>query len=820
MNVQTKLCLASLLVAVVAGCGGGTAESAADADASATTITVSEPAGRDAEIASAPGAEDPVFTDEPDAAPAGEDAGAQPSGSPSSSARATSTLAGGSASEDFESGFTSMPAGWSINWWGTKPSFTVGPETRSGYTHAGAGAMRLQVGTVAPGSGVNLVLSHAFTRNARYSAQAYLRTDVANGATAELQVRRNAAPYDVVARQQVKLGTSWQKVKLDALYPFADAGSLRFMALTSNAPIYIDDVAIDQVAAAAAVTDAVTIPAAGGSSIEVKALKTMTMDETYTTYAPGLTYNYWGGTQKAVFAASRETAASHVQAGAAAQKWQVVNKYGGSVHLVSKFPFVKGRTYRAVVQLRSDVDTPVQVMMRRDVQPYDNFASKTVTANTEWQKVEIEGTYLGDTDGSLRINIKSASGTIWLDEAVISEIERNDFAPHDSTSAIPETLFGMHVNKLGEHDKWPGMSTRILRLWNTGTTWRNLEPTNNGWNWTSGGGMRLDMYVNYVAKHAPDAQILYTLGQTPQWASSTPTVNGKYGMGASGAPADMDDWRDYVRTLARRYAGKIRYWEIWNEPDYEPHYNGTKKQLVEMTRIAREELLAADPANKIVSPGLTKGQGMAYLDGYLGEGGGNYVDMIGFHWYYWTDPETVGSMMDNLRNLMKTYGVQDKPIWITEGAFWCDSAQTDCTTAVPTLGQSRSVNARAMFTMAVKGVANFNFHVWEATDLVRKLVESDYVTQTDAGKAYAEARTWAYGARIADSFRSDEGVHVVRLNRDGVDSYVLWSTAASVVVNIPVQWNVRIVRTVTRTETALAANRQLSLGVEPVLLSP
>ncbi|BAL94423.1 glycosyl hydrolase [Rubrivivax gelatinosus] len=823
MNVHAKFCFASLLVALVAGCGGGGADSTSDADGqaagAATDAAQSKSAAGQTDIAPDPGSDTAVFTEAPIQVPPGDDEAYTAAASPSTVTASASTQSPGSAAEDFESGFTSLPAGWSINWWGTRPNYTVGPETRSGYTHAGAGALRLQVGTVASNSGLNLVYSRGISKAGSYDAQAYLRTDNANGANVEVQLRRNAAPYDVVARKQLVLGTSWQKVHLSAAYPFPDAGSLRVVSLTANANVYIDDVAISPMASAEAVANAVVLPAAGGSSVEVTPVKTTTMDEAYTTYAPGWTYNYWGP-QKPTFSASRETEPGHVYAGAASQKFQITNKNGGEVQLVSRYAFTKGKTYRAVVYLRSDVATPVQVTMRRDTQPYDNFAAKSVTVDTNWQKVEIEGTYLATSDGSMRIALKNASGTLWVDEAVIAEVKRNDFAPYNASAAIPDTLFGMHVNKLGTHDKWPGMSTRILRLWNTGTTWRDLEPTQDGWNWTTGGGMRMDMYVNYVARNAPGAQILYTLGQTPLWASSTPDVNGQYGMGSSGVPRNMDDWRDYVRTLARRYVGKIRYWEIWNEPDYVPHYNGTPAQMVEMTRIAREELLAADPANKIVSPGLTKGQGMQFLDYFFAAGGGNYVDMVGYHWYYWIDPEMVGPMVDNLRVLMTTYGLQAKPIWMTEGAFYCDTTQTDCSTATPTLEQSRSTNARAMFTMAVKGVANFNFHVWEASDAFRQLVQADFITQTEAGKAYAEARSWAFGARVVDSFRAGSGVYVVRLTRGGVDSFVLWSTVDGETVAIPGAWNVNTVRSITQTESPLPSTRQLRLGLEPVLLKP
>jgi hypothetical protein len=177
--------------------------------------------------------------------------------------------------------------------------------------------------------------------------------------------------------------------------------------------------------------------------------------------------------------------------------------------------------------------------------------------------------------------------------------------------------------------------------------------------------------------------------------------------------------------------------------------------------------------------------------------------------------------MDNVRGVMKAYGVGDKPIWNTEGAFVCNPAVVaNCSTAVPAAEESRGVNARAMFMMADKGVTNFNFHIWEATDNYRKLVEADFVTPTVAAKAFAEARTWLKGARITDAYRTDDKVYVVRLTRGADNFVVLWSTQANTVVTLPAEWTMTRTRSLTGTEAAIPATRQLSLNVEPVLLKP
>lgn len=720
---------------------------------------------------------------------------------------------------NYETAFTKLAPGWSVNWWGSGTvAWAAGRETRAGFTHGGAGAQWFTVQQLPTGGGAHYVYPYGFTRDASYTASVWLRADVPT--VVEVMMRRDVSPWNVVARQRVTIGTAWQQVNLAGSYPYGEAGSLRIIPTEVGRTIYIDDMAITKVSSPTPTPPpgGLNLPAAGTTGTTLKAFSASSMDEAFTRFAPGWYFNSVGGTAIANFLATRETRAGYVYSGASSQKFQVIDKNGALIELISQKAFVKGKTYRATLNMRSDVATPVKVYMRRDEHPWDAFAARSVTLGSTWQKVELEGTYISTVAGSLRVNIENPTGTIWVDDVRIEEVERNEMAPHN-TATLPDTLFGMHVLRLGSHFNWPTVDTRIIRLHNTGTSWRDLEPTNGGWSWTTGAGKRLDMYVDYAARN-PGSQILYTMGVTPQWASSTPGVTGAYGPGSSGAPTNMADWRDYVRTLAQRYKGKIRYWELWNEPDFKNHWTGTNAQLVEMARIAAEELHAADPANRLVGPGFTAGQGMSALDQLLKAGMGAHVDAIGYHFYYTANPENVGAQLDNVRGLMKAHGVDAKPLWITEGAFICDTTTTDCATASPTASQTRSVNARALFMMANRGVANFNFYVWESQDKYRNLIGADFVTPTEAGRAYDEARNWLRGARMVDAFSVNGTVRALRMNR-GTENYViLWSTHDGTVVNLPAAWAVNRSRTLMGAEADLPATRQITIGQEPVLLKP
>ncbi len=716
---------------------------------------------------------------------------------------------------NFDTAFAGLAPGWWVNFWGKgSPSYEAARASGAGLTYAGAGSQRFKLNTVPTGGAAHLVYTYKFVRGTNYTATLYLRSDAATQVA--VQFRRDAPYYELLGEQRVTLGTTWTAIKMTGTWNWNDPGSIRIVPITLRTNIYVDEMSIasNTTTTTPPVTGGLNLLASGPTGTTLANLASSSMDQAYTGRAPGWSVDAWGGATTAGFSTTRETRTGFVYSGAASQRFSITNKNGGEVQIAYGFPFVLGKTYRARLRLRADANVPVQVFMRRDAHPWDAFASRTVTATPTWQTVEIEGAYVGNVSGSLRLALKANAGTVYIDDMLLQEVSGNPMTPH-TTSPIPDTLFGMHVNRLGAHTQWPGLGTRIVRLWNTATTWRELETAQDVWNWT-----RLDQYVDYVTSKGGGAAILYTMGQTPQWASSTPNQEALYGPGASGAPKDMNDWRDYVRTVARRYVGKIRYWQLWNEPDYWMHWTGSMATLAEMARIAREELLAADPTNRLVGPGLTVGEGMRGLEDFLFAGGGAHVDMIGFHWYYGAAPEGIALGITNVRNLMRNYGLQDKPLWNTEGAFACNPAVTDCAKAYPTTAESRSTNARALLTMATKGLGNFSYHVWEGIDNFSALIGPDYVTPNAATGPYAEAVNWLKGASVLDGYAQNGQVYMVKLNRGGEIAYVLWTTTGPTLVNLPAAWAVTRIRSLSATETAVPSNRQITIGTEPVMLRP
>jgi hypothetical protein len=236
--------------------------------------------------------------------------------------------------------------------------------------------------------------------------------------------------------------------------------------------------------------------------------------------------------------------------------------------------------------------------------------------------------------------------------------------------ASPLPFFGQHLFYLPSFQLLPSHAFDGLRLWNSsGTEWRDVEPARGQYDFR-----RMDGFV--AAGGARQLDLLYTLGQTPRWASARPDENGNSGLGAAAEPRDMNDWSDYVRTVVARYRGKIATYEMQNEPripeavaPWSPgFFSGSTASLIEMTRRAHAVLSQLDPGAKLVCPAMDgQEQGVKRLQYFLAHGGGQYCEVIGFHFYLKTQSlAEFQDLLAQVRQVMAQNGQGGKPLWDTE----------------------------------------------------------------------------------------------------------------------------------------------------------
>ena len=131
--------------------------------------------------------------------------------------------------------------------------------------------------------------------------------------------------------------------------------------------------------------------------------------------------------------------------------------------------------------------------------------------------------------------------------------------------------------------------------------WRRIQPEPDRWEWGE-----VDRLVDMHESRGMETQLLLAFGGA-EWTKTPETLRQAIDAGNRQGqwryPPREDAWRNMVRTVAQRYKGRIRLWEVWNEADL-GFFRGTTAQYLDLLRWAHEELKAVDPENVVISTGL------------------------------------------------------------------------------------------------------------------------------------------------------------------------------------------------------------------------
>ena len=233
---------------------------------------------------------------------------------------------------------------------------------------------------------------------------------------------------------------------------------------------------------------------------------------------------------------------------------------------------------------------------------------------------------------------------------------------------VPREYFGLHIHRADQGTAWPSVPFGSWRLWDSYVGWAQLEPTKGQWDFS-----RLDRYVAMAA--LTNVDVLLPLGMTPRWASARPDEPSPYKPGNVAEPAQLADWADYVATVGKRYKGRIRHYEVWNEPSDRNHYSGSLETLVKLACEAKRVLTEIDPDIKVVSPASAGGgRHIAYLNSFLAAGGTKCIDIVGHHLYVFKQsPEAMVPLIREVKNVMAKNGVGHLPLWNTESGYWIEN---------------------------------------------------------------------------------------------------------------------------------------------------
>lgn len=391
-----------------------------------------------------------------------------------------------------------------------------------------------------------------------------------------------------------------------------------------------------------------------------------------------------------------------------------------------------------------------------------------------------------------------------------SAIDSHELIP--ASQPIPASFFGMHIHHMVSPagmtplTPWPRVNVPDWRLWDAQVTWPDLEPNKGQWRFSV-----LDRSIEMAEAH--QTEVMLTLGFTPPWASARPQEPVGYRPGLAAEPKNIEDWRNFVQTVATRYKGRIRVYEIWNEPNLKNHYwTGSVEQMIALVHAAHDIIKDVDPTAILVSPSPTTENGIPWFSEFLGGGGGQYVDVIGYHFYVTPrPPEAMVALVDKVKEVMRANGVENKPIWNTESG-WMPSGQP----VSEELGAAYL--ARSYILLWAEGVQRFYWYAWDNNKMSVATTRSDNETPTPAGEAFGTIQKWLVGARMDWCDQGANHTWTCQLNRRGKLEWIIWNPDSVSTYTAPKSWQTKTVAPLLE-QSRLLNGSSFDIGPLPILVN-
>lgn len=369
------------------------------------------------------------------------------------------------------------------------------------------------------------------------------------------------------------------------------------------------------------------------------------------------------------------------------------------------------------------------------------------------------------------------------------------------TAIIRESYFGLHIHHLSYPSAttpWPSMAVPQWRLWDAVVTWPDLEPNRGQWQFE-----RLDNYVALAEQHGTG--LLLPLAMTPQWAAARPRITAE--------PRDLQDWRNYVRTIVTRYKGRIQAYEIWNEPNLTDFWTGSVDQMLTLTKEASAIVHGLDPKAVVVSPSATADYGIPWLVEFLKRGGGQFVDVIGYHFYVSPNtkqPEEMLPVIQRVRQVMSESGLGNKPLWNTETGWLAPAQFASEEVAAGFL-------ARAFILGWAAGLQRFYWYAWDNRSLAIVTYKEAEHRVTPAGNAYKVIQQWLIGASMDSCKENTDHSWTCQLNRSGQKQWIVWNPQGICKFEVPGTWHVKSATSLREDASSLQGS-SIEIGPAPILL--
>ncbi len=159
--------------------------------------------------------------------------------------------------------------------------------------------------------------------------------------------------------------------------------------------------------------------------------------------------------------------------------------------------------------------------------------------------------------------------------------------------------------------------TKLVR---TGDSWGMIQRQKDMWD-TAWDDKRVDLY----AQQGMELQLCFMW--TPKWAIAKDWKP----IRKRGLPRpDYNAYGNYAYRLVKHFRGRVRFFEVWNEPDQHWFANFSTEEYTQMQRIAYREMKRANPKALLIAGAFGNSQSFP-MQRYVFKNAPNTCDIHGYH---------------------------------------------------------------------------------------------------------------------------------------------------------------------------------------------
>jgi len=367
--------------------------------------------------------------------------------------------------------------------------------------------------------------------------------------------------------------------------------------------------------------------------------------------------------------------------------------------------------------------------------------------------------------------------------------------PAHAEELLPDSPFGINTAIIrGEPDqdnRLKIMQQAGIKWGRQDLTWRRIEVKPGVYEWDY-----YDRVLDALLAHG--IMVLANLTYAPDWVRKE--IN---------SPQAVEAYARFVRAAVSRYRGKVRHWQIWNEPNFGGHFwRGTPEQYAKFLSAAGKAIHEIDPEAKVAGFN-TAFVDLKWTEKILSLIPYDCFDILCFHPYrppnspeekedLWfrdhysrTDPMAgfdYLTQVEKLWELMSRFG-KPKPMWVTE-ICWnshihpygsSELRQADMLVRFTVLSIA-SEKVKKVFWWTLRDTGTREYDQGDMVGLVRH----DY-TPKYSYYAYAVMTRMLEGKKFSGQLIEGNDIYVFKFGDGQNDTLVGWTTKPYAYIRVSFQ---------------------------------